>query len=224
MSVILAATDQPALAATFGVELERVGHTVHLFTSGRNSLDALGTDSFDVAVLDLSLPDIDGFEVARQIRLRSEIPIIMIVESPEDIDDAPPQVASDFAINPLDARSLDSRITSLLRSTPTPQTDKRERHGELTIDRRSMTATIRRRRLDLTRTELRLLLEMSMHPGHVYSRTQLLAKVWGETNSTKTRAVDANIQSLRSKIESDPANPKYIKTVRGFGYRFGPID
>jgi DNA-binding response OmpR family regulator len=87
-----------------------------------------------------------------------------------------------------------------------------------------MTATIRRRRLDLTRTELRLLLEMSTHPGHLYSRTQLLAKVWGETSSSKTRAVDANIQSLRSKLESDPANPQYIKTVRGFGYRFGPID
>ncbi|MCJ0904469.1 response regulator transcription factor [Rhodococcus sp. ARC_M6] len=224
MSMILAATAQPDTTHTFGVELAFFGHTVHLFGSGRHSLNALGTDSFDVAVLDLSLPDIDGFEVARQIRLRSEIPIIMVVESSEDIEDAPTRVASDFAVSPVSARDLDFRVTSLLRTTPAPRTDKRERHGELQIDRRAMTASVGGRQLDLTRTELRVLLEMSGRPGHVYSRDQLLAKVWGESTSAKTRAVDANIQSLRAKIESDSARTHYIKTVRGFGYRFGPVD
>lgn len=231
MSVILAATDQPDLAQTFGIGLGLLGHTVHLFGSGKISLDALETDSFDVALLDLSLPDIDGFEVARQIRLRSAVPVVMVVESAEDIDDAPPGVVSDFAIGPVDARGLDHRITTLLRGTPpprsdkrAPRSDKRERHGELMIDRRSMTATVRGRPLALTRTEWRVLLEMSGHPGHVYSRNQLLTNVWGDAGTVKTRTVDANILSLRSKIESDPARPRYIKTVRGFGYRFGPLD
>lgn len=224
MSMILAATDQSDLANTFGVGLALLGHTVHLFGSGKISLDALGTDSFDVAVLDLSLPDIDGYEVARQIRLRSDMPIVMVVESPKDIDDAPAGVASDFAVAPIDARRLDSCITTLLRQMEPPRSDKRESHGDLVIDRRSMSATVRGQRLHLTRTEWRVLLEMSERPGYVYSRDQLLANVWGEADTTKARTVDANVLSLRSKIESDPTRPRYIKTVRGFGYRFGPID
>lgn len=223
MSLILAATDRSELAHTLNDELGDFGHRTRLVRTGRRVLDELGTDSFDIAVVDLLLPDIDGYEIARQIRLRSAIPIMMLVDSREDIGEAPHRVVSDCVMNPVDPRSLDLRITSVLRETASEELDKKERHGDLLIDRRSMSATMRGRPLVLTRTEWRVLQEMSANPGRLYSRDQLFRSVWGDDRK-KTTVVDASIQNLRSKLEPDPAAPRYIKTVRGYGYRFGPLD
>ncbi|MFD9678384.1 response regulator transcription factor [Rhodococcus sp. NPDC059969] len=115
MSLILAATDRAELVQTLGTELVYFGHQVQLARTGRRLLDDLDTDSFDIAVIDLLLPDIDGYEIARQIRLRSSMPIMMLVDTREDIDEAPHRTVSDFVLNPIDSHALDLRVTAILR-------------------------------------------------------------------------------------------------------------
>jgi len=223
VSLILAATDRSELVQTLGTELIHFGHQIQLVRTGRRLLDDLDTDSFDIAVIDLLLPDIDGYEIARQIRLRSSMPIMMLVDTYEDIDEAPHRAVSDFVLNPIDSHALDLRVTAILRETAHPAPGKHQRHGDLLLDRRAMTATMGGKLLVLSRTEWRVLLELSTEPGRVYSRDHLIRNVWGSDHE-RTRVVDATILSLRSKLESDPAKPKYIKTIRGFGYRFGPVE
>lgn len=120
MSLILAATDRSELAQTLGTELIHFGHQIQLVRTGRRLLDDLDTDSFDIAVIDLLLPDIDGYEIARQIRLRSSMPIMMLVDTYEDIDEAPHRAVSDFVLNPIDSHALDLRVTAILRETAHP--------------------------------------------------------------------------------------------------------
>lgn len=223
MSLILAAADGSELIRTLDADLSVFGHHTRLVRTGRSTLDTLDTDRFDIAVIDLLLPDIDGYEVARQIRRRSEIPIIALVECLDDIDDAPPRAVSGFVLKPVEARALDLRIVTLLRESADTSADKTETHGDLVIDRRAMTATVHGRPVTLTRSEWLVLSELSSFPGRVYSRDELFAIIWG-IDRDLTQIVDASVHNLRSKLESEPAKPRYIKTIRGFGYRFGPVD
>ena len=212
------------LALTYqGLSVEAVG-------TGEDGLAAVAASPPDVVVLDLMLPRLDGFEVCRRIRAGGDLPIIMLTARSDDIDVVAglEAGADDYVVKPVQSRVLEARIRAVLRrgggerqrGTARPVAD---RHGDLTIDRDGLLVTRRGGTVGLAPTELRLLLELSAVPGRVLSRQQLLESVWEQGYLGDSRLVDAAVQRLRAKIEDNPATPVYVQTVRGFGYRFGPL-
>jgi DNA-binding response OmpR family regulator len=224
VSRVLLIEDDPAVRQSLELALTRQGHGVRAAESGEQGLDRLRTDLPDVVVLDLMLPGMDGFEVCRRIRAAGEVPIIMLTARGDDIDVVAglEAGADDYVVKPVQPRVLEARIRAVLRRTGREQAEL-ERHGDLTVDRAGLVVTNRGVPVRLTPTELRLLLELSGTPGRVHSRQQLLESVWENGYLGDSRLVDACVQRLRAKIEDDPAAPVYVQTVRGFGYRFGPV-
>lgn len=226
MTAVLLIEDDDNLRDALSLALHRYGHKVTAAASGEAGLAALADGAPDIVVLDVMLPGVDGFEVCRRIRARSGVPVIMLTARGEDVDvvSGLETGADDYVVKPVQPRILDARIKAVLRRTPTaPTVDDREVHGDLVIDRDALTLTEGARRPELTRTEWQLLLALSERPGQVLSREQLLEKVWGFDHLGGSRLVDACVQRLRAKIEKEPSNPRYVQTVRGFGYRFGPV-
>jgi len=192
--------------------------------TGEAALDGIRQDALDVVVLDVMLPGLDGFEVCRQLRRDSDVPVIMLTARGDDFDivGGLEAGADDYVVKPVEPRVLDARIRAVLRRL-TRAGSPVETHGELAIDRGSLTVLLRGREISLTPTELRLLLVLSGSPRQVFSRQQLLDLVWEHDYLGDSRLVDACVQRLRAKIETDSSEPRYIQTVRGFGYRFGPV-
>jgi DNA-binding response OmpR family regulator len=191
--------------------------------TGEQGLDRLADT--DVVVLDLMLPGIDGFEVCRRIRSGSDLPIIMLTARSDDMDVVAglEAGADDYVVKPVQPRVLEARIRAVLRRSAEPARHTTEQYRDLTIDRAGLVVRKNGEVVGLAPTELRLLLELSSSPGRVLSRQQLLESVWEHGYLGDSRLVDACVQRLRSKVEQDPASPVYIQTVRGFGYRFGPL-
>jgi DNA-binding response OmpR family regulator len=224
MSRVLLIEDDQAVRDGLQLALTRQGHAVRAVETGEQGLGRLA--EADVVVLDLMLPGIDGFEVCRRIRSGSDMPIIMLTARSDDMDVVAglEAGADDYVVKPVQPRVLEARIRAVLRRTaePSKQTAQQQ-HGSLTIDRASLVVSKGGQVVGLAPTELRLLLELSGSPGQVLSRQQLLESVWEHDYLGDSRLVDACVQRLRSKIEDDPAVPVHIQTVRGFGYRFGPL-
>ncbi|HUQ58305.1 response regulator transcription factor [Lentzea sp.] len=226
MPRVLLIEDDEAVREGLSLALTYQGHTVDAVRTGEEGLELLMTVAPDVVVLDLMLPGVDGFEVCRRIRASGDLPIIMLTARNDDIDVVAglEAGADDYVAKPAQARVLEARIRAVLRrSTVSAVEVVAERHGDLTIDRDGLVVTRLGRPVSLAPTELRLLLELSSSPGRVMSRQQLLQSVWDQGYLGDSRLVDACVQRLRSKIEDDPAAPRYVQTVRGFGYRFGPL-
>jgi len=226
MPRVLLIEDDEAVREGLSLALTYQGHTVDAVRTGEEGLDLLGSVTPDVVVLDLMLPGVDGFEVCRRIRATGDLPIIMLTARNDDIDVVAglEAGADDYVAKPAQARVLEARIRAVLRrSTASVAEVVAERYGDLTIDREGLVVTRFGRPVSLAPTELRLLLELSSSPGRVMSRQQLLGSVWDQGYLGDSRLVDACVQRLRSKIEDDAAAPVYVQTVRGFGYRFGPL-
>lgn len=228
MTRILLVEDDASLRDALTMALRSHGHDVEAVHSGERCLTVL-TDGGagprpDLVVLDVMLPGIDGVETARRIRMRSAIPILMLTARDSDLDivvglDAG---ADDYVVKPVQPRVLDARIRALLRRVDR-RADDAEEWGDLRVSRDTLIVTQAGRPVDLSPTELRLLLVLTSSPGRVFSRLQLLEHVWDQDYLGDSRLVDATVQRLRAKVEPDPAAPRYIQTVRGFGYRFGPL-
>ena len=230
MSRVLLIEDDKDIRDGLALALTWQGHTVRAVESGELGLTALAEGPSDVVVLDLMLPGIDGFEVCRRIRAGTNLPIIMVTARNDDIDvvGGLEAGADDYVVKPVQARVLEARIRAVLRrvggTEAKPDADVAvERHHALDIDRAGLVVSKHGEPISLAPTELRLLLELSSAPGRVLSRQQLLESVWEQAYLGDSRLVDACVQRLRAKIEDDPANPRYVQTVRGFGYRFGPL-
>jgi DNA-binding response OmpR family regulator len=221
---VLLIEDDRAVREGLQLALRRQGHTIHAAESGEEGLTRLRADAPDIVVLDLMLPGIDGFEVCRRIRASGDVPIIMLTARSDDFDivGGLEAGADDYVVKPVQPRVLDARIRAVLRRTGAERSDQ-EKHGKLVIDRAALVISKDGVPISLTPTELRLLLELSGTPGRVLSRQQLLEAVWEHDYLGDSRLVDACVQRLRSKIEDNPADPLYVQTVRGFGYRFGPV-
>ena len=224
VSRVLLIEDDQAVRQGLELAMTRQGHRVRAVESGEQGLDLLRADLPDVVVLDLMLPGMDGFEVCRRVRAAGEVPIIMLTARGDDMDVVAglEAGADDYVVKPVQARVLEARIRAVLRRTGRDRAEL-ERHGDLTIDRAGLVVANRGAPVSLTPTELRLLLELSGTPGRVHSRQQLLESVWEHGYLGDSRLVDACVQRLRAKIEDDSAAPVYVQTVRGFGYRFGPV-
>jgi len=230
MHRVLLIEDDQSIRDGLELALRRQGHDVLTAGTGEEGLEMLRANTPDILVLDLMLPGIDGYEVCRRVRAAGLVPIIMCTARNDDIDvvSGLEAGADDYVVKPVQPRVLDARIRAVLRRADREPTDRaagdnRDNHGDLVIDRSSLTISKHGTPIALTPTELRILLELSRSPGQVLSRQQLLQAVWEHDYLGDSRLVDACVQRLRAKIEDVPAQPRYVQTVRGFGYRFGPL-
>jgi DNA-binding response OmpR family regulator len=221
MSQVLLVEDDAGVAELLALALRSLGHTVTTAEDGLAGLAAAAGNRFDVMLLDVMMPGIDGFETARRLRAWSLLPIIMLTARSDSIDIVAGLEcgADDYVSKPAEPRVLDARIKAVLRRATPESPDATLRLGSLRIDTRAMSVTRDGEAIALTPTELRLLVELAEHRGQVLSRHQLLQRVWGYGYAGDSRLVDAVVQRLRAKIEPVPAQPDYIHTVRGIGYR-----
>jgi two-component system, OmpR family, response regulator MtrA len=224
MATVLLVEDDPAARQGLELALRRLGYGVRPAENGEAALRDVGGAGVDVVVLDVMLPGLDGFEVCRRLRRSSDVPVIMLTARGDDFDvvGGLEAGADDYVVKPVEPRVLDARIRAVLRRLARAGSPA-ETYGELVIDRGSLVVRQAGREVSLTPTELRLLLVLSGAPRQVFSREQLLGLVWEHDYLGDSRLVDACVQRLRAKIEPDTTEPRYIQTVRGFGYRFGPV-
>lgn len=226
MAKILIVEDDPDINAAFRLALSQRGHSVDgCFLGAEGEAAARSDNPPDLLILDLMLPDLDGVQICRMIRQYSTVPIIMMTARGDDTDVVLglEAGADDYVVKPVEPAILDARIRAVLRRgtvEPVPEQPAIEKFRSLRIDRDALQVSKNGKPLQLSPTEIRLLLELSKHPGQVQSREQLLRSVWGTEYLLESRMVDASVQRLRSKIEDQPSRPEIIVTVRGFGYRF----
>ena len=223
---ILLVEDDREISQAYRLTMSRRGHEVAVEFTGAGGVLSAIRGAHDVVVLDAMLPDLDGFDVCREIRKSSSVPIIMLTARDQDSDivGGLEAGADDYIIKPVAPAVLEARIRAVMRrnaENDIPDDDSLLHHGTLTVNLDSLIVTKAGAELSLTPTELKLLAELLRNPGQVLSREQLLDRVWLTTENSAGRSVDAAIQRLRAKIEDDPAQPVMLHTVRGFGYRIG---
>ncbi|WP_370949349.1 response regulator [Amycolatopsis sp. cg5] len=229
MSHVLLIEDDVSIRDSIALVLRRHEHQVEAVGTGEDGLALLarpGAGGVDVVVVDLMLPGIDGFEVCRRVRALRPMPIIMLTSRGDDFDVVSGLAAGadDYVVKPVTARVLEARIRALQRRIePAARTRVVDEFGGLVIDRSGLTVTKGGVPVPVPPTELRLLLELSAAPGQVFTRERLLELVWERDYFADPRIVDAAVGRLRVKIEDVVAKPRYVQTVRGFGYRFGPL-
>ncbi|AYV30689.1 response regulator [Streptomyces goshikiensis] len=227
MSRVLLIEDDPSIREGVGLGLRRRGHEVSAAETGESGLALMASFRPELVLLDLMLPGINGVQVCRRIRETSQVPIIMLTARGDDFDIVVglEAGADDYIVKPARTEVIEARVKAVLRrlSTPAGSRPEVEFHGELAIDRAGLTVAKRGERVPLAPSEIKLLLHLSASPEHVFSRQQLLEYVWDHSYHADARLVDACVRRLRTKIENPAGSPRYIQTVRGFGYRFGPL-
>ena len=218
---MLLVEDDPSIREMAALGLSNAGFRVTSCADGREGLERLRRDPFDLAVLDVMLPSLDGFEITREVRKDSRIPIVMLTARADatDVIVGLELGADDYVTKPFDMPVLVARCRSVLRRAAAEPADPVLRVGDLEIDVPGFVARRDGRDLALTATEFRLLVELARGAGQVRTRDVLLARVWEYEYLGDSRLVDVAIQRLRAKIEDDPTRPARISTVRGIGYR-----
>jgi DNA-binding response OmpR family regulator len=216
---VLAVEDDDTVRALLRLLLEDEGHTVVEAGSGPQAVERFDPLGFDLVVLDVRLPGMSGFDVCRQIRRVSEVPIIMVTAQNDshDVVAGLELGADDYVTKPFNDRELLARIRVQLRRRTSELDGERFTVGAL--GSRRTRAQCAWTAVALTRTEFQLLCHLARHPNRVWSREQLLQHVWGYEYSGDGRLVDTHVARLRVKIEADPANPRLVQTVRGLGYK-----
>ena len=218
---VLVVEDDRSVRETATLLLERAGLRVTAGADGRQALEEVAGHRFDLIVLDLMLPFVDGFEVCRTIRRDSQVPIVMLTARSDtaDVVTGLELGADDYLTKPFQAAELLARIRAALRRPTADGSTTRLQVQDLDIDAAGFRVTQSGRAVDLTATEFRLLLELARSAERVVSREELLERVWGYDYLGDSRLVDMAIKRLRDKLADDAREPRYITTVRGAGYR-----
>jgi len=225
---ILVVEDEPSIAEVVGLYLQRAGYQVQTATDGKTAMSILEKEIPDLIILDLMLPEIDGLSLTRWLRDRSNVPIIMLTARREEIDRITglEMGADDYVVKPFSPQELVSRVRAVMRRikrehAPT-ETERPLSFGNLVINALSRTVSVSGQDVPLTAKEFDMLYLLAQHPKQVYTREQLLDRIWGGAEYIDPGTVTVHIRRVREKIESDPSNPTRLVTVWGVGYKFEP--
>jgi two-component system, OmpR family, response regulator len=223
---ILLVDDEQSVQKLLAYPLRKEGYEVVPAMDGEEALERCRGQSFDLVVLDVMLPKLDGFDVCRQIRAQSSVPIIMLTAKAEEFDKVLGLElgADDYITKPFSMREFRSRVKAVLRRSDLMREEQRDEEpleaDELTIDFAKRVVSIRGEPVRLTYVEFEILSILARNPGRVFSRTMILDRLWGDSSYRDPRTIDVHIRHLREKIEKDPKDPEFLFTVRGVGYHF----
>ena len=223
---ILLVDDEQSVQTLLTYPLRKEGYEVIPASTGREALARFQEGQFDLVVLDVMLPEVDGFDVCRQLRAKSSVPIIMLTAKAEELDKVLGLElgADDYITKPFSMREFRSRVKAVLRRANVARNgdaaDEPLVHGDLSVDFAKRQVELRGDPVRLTYVEFEILAALARSPGRVFSRNMLLERLWGDSSFRDPRTIDVHIRHLREKLELDPANPELIFTVRGVGYHF----
>jgi two-component system response regulator MtrA len=222
MPLVMVVDDDQDLAEMLSIVLNGAGMEVDLVGRGDEVMEIFTANPPDLVLLDVMLPGIDGIEVCKLIREKSMVPIVMLTAKgdTQDVVLGLEAGADDYMVKPFKHQELVARINTRLRRTAKVGTLK---IGEILIDQMEHTIARGGKQIPLTRLEFDLLVALAKEPGRVFTREALLSEVWGYQHAADTRLVNVHVQRLRSKIEKDAENPEHVLTVRGVGYKAGPV-
>lgn len=225
--LILVVEDEPSIAEVVGLYLRRAGFQVRFAQDGLEAEKIIEAQPPNLIVMDLMLPNLDGFELTRRLREYSDLPIIMLTARRDEIDRITGLEigADDYVLKPFSPQELVSRVRAVLRRTQNKEMDRNKEpltYHSMTIDPQTRLVTINNKEIDLTVKEFDMLWLLAQHPRQVFSRDQVLEQVWGISDFIDPSTVTVHIRRLREKIEPDPSNPQHLITVWGVGYKFEP--
>ncbi|HKL26481.1 MAG TPA: response regulator transcription factor [Desulfuromonadales bacterium] len=220
---VLIVEDDRNTAALIATYLEREGFATRTVADGGEALALVRRQPPGFVILDVMLPQVDGWEICRELRKFSQVPILMLTAREEEIDRVMGLSigADDYVVKPFSPRELVERVKAILRRTGSrPQRDRFFRYGDLALDVDKRRVTLTGRTVELTAVEYKLLQALISAPGRVFSREELLGRIYEHNETVVDRVIDVHIGHLRQKLGDDSAAPRFILTVRGFGYRF----
>ena len=223
MPTVLVVDDEPSVCEIASAYLEREGFDVRVANNGLDGLQLARSIQPALIVLDLMLPKLGGLEVCRQLRAESRVPIIMLTARTEEVDRVVGLEigADDYVLKPFSPRELVARVRAILRRANDELPEPTLRRGELRLDPNARLVTLGERPVELSTLEFDLLFTLAQHPGRVFSREELIERVWDHGFPGVDRVVDVHVSSLRRKLGEDADAPRFLITVRGVGYRFG---
>jgi DNA-binding response OmpR family regulator len=225
---ILVVEDEPSLAEVVSLYLKRAGFQVQVASSGGQAMSILEKRIPDFVILDVMLPEVDGLSITRWLRDHSDVPIIMVTARREEVDRIAglEMGADDYVVKPFSPQELVSRVRAVLRRVGRDQagaeSGKALTFDSIQIDPRTRVVMVNESQVELTAKEFDMLHLLARHPKQVFTRDQLLERVWGGAEYIDPGTVTVHVRRLREKIENDPSKPKHLITVWGVGYKFEP--
>jgi len=227
-NLILIVEDEASIAEVVSLYLKRAGYSPQIASDGRQAMNAFERHQPDLVILDLMLPEVDGLSLTRWLRDRSNVPIIMLTARREEIDRITglEMGADDYVVKPFSPQELVSRVRAVMRRLGREQAetepDRQLSFDDLGINPLSRVVTIKDMPIELTAKEFDMLYLLARHPKQVFTREQLLERVWGGALYIDPGTVTVHVRRLREKIEVDPSKPTRLLTVWGVGYKFEP--
>lgn len=226
-ALVMVVEDEPNIAEVVSLYLKRSGFRVVIARDGYSAMDLIEEQSPDLVILDLMLPGIDGFEITRWLRIKGDIPIIMLTARRDEMDriSGLEMGADDYVLKPFSPPELVSRVRAVLRRSEKRKNLPEENtlaYSTLVIDPQERTVTLESEQIYLTAKEFDLLWFLAKNPRRVFTRDQILESVWGNSDFIDPSTVTVHIRRLREKLEADPSKPIHLLTAWGVGYKFEP--